>query len=201
LPQKNLPSLSLVLASTSPRRRDILSRLCLPFTVVAPRFEECENPAHSAKEEVAIFAEAKGRSVAGQFSNAIIIGSDTLIDCEGEKIGKPKDAADARRILRRLRGRTHTIWTAVAILEGVETAVSVEALGVTMRQVSDEAIDRYVETGEPLDKAGAYAIQGGAASWIERIDGDLLAAIGLPLSPILTFLRKKNVSFTLPPPS
>ncbi len=191
MPEKNPPNLSLVLASTSPRRREILSRLCTPFTVVAPRFEECGHPTRSAKEEVAIFAEAKGRSVAGQFSNAIIIGSDTLIDCEGEKIGKPRDATDARRILRRLRGRTHTIWTAVAILEGVETVVSVEAVGVTMRQVSDDEIDRYVETGEPLDKAGAYAIQGGAAPWIERMDGDLLAAIGLPLTPILAFLRKK----------
>jgi len=195
------PGPGLVLASTSPRRAEILARLGLPFKVVAPRFEETPDATRSARDEAGFFAEAKARSVTGDFPNHLIIGSDTLIDRDGEKIGKPADAAEARRLLRRLRGRSHTIWTAVALLSAARDAaapqveVSVAQVTVSMRWVDDLEIDRYVATGEPLDKAGAYAIQGGASAWIERIEGDRLAAIGLWLVPIEAHLKRAGIPF------
>jgi len=181
----------LVLASTSPRRKEILARLGLPFEVVAPLFEEVAVDGRSARDEAMRFAEAKARSISDRFPRHLIIGSDTLIDCAGEKIGKPRDADDARRILRRLVGRTHTVWTAVAIVDTTRptTTVTVEGAQVTMKPVGDIEIARYVTTGEPLDKAGAYAIQGGAAAWIEKCEGDPLAVIGLSLAPIMTYLK------------
>jgi len=186
---------SLALASTSPRRREILARLGLPFEAVAPLFEEVAVDGRSARDEAMRFAEAKARSLSDRFPRHIIIGGDTLIDCEGEKIGKPRDADDARRILRRLSGRTHTVWTAVAIVDttGPTTAtVTAEGAQVTMKPVGDIEIARYVATGEPLDKAGAYAIQGGAASWIEKCEGDMLAVIGLLLAPITAYLETRG---------
>ncbi len=182
----------LVLASTSPRRKEILARLGVPFEAVAPLFEEVAVDERSARDEAMQFAEAKARSLSDRFPRHIIIGGDTLIDCEGEKIGKPRDADDARRILRRLSGRTHTVWTAIAIVDttGPTKTVTVEGARVTMKAVDDIEIARYVATGEPLDKAGAYAIQGGAAAWIEKCEGDLLAVIGLPLAPITAYLKQ-----------
>jgi len=186
---------TLVLASTSPRRKEVLARLGLPFETVAPLFYEAAVDGRSARNEAIHFAEAKARSLCNQFPRHIIIGGDTLIDCHGEKIGKPRDTDDARRILRRLSGRTHTVWTAIAIIDTTrqKTVVTVKGAEVTMKPVDDIEIIRYVATGEPLDKAGAYAIQGGAASWIEKCEGDLLAVIGLPLAPIRAYLKQQGL--------
>jgi len=188
----------LVLASTSPRRKEILARLGVPFEASAPLFEEVSVEGRSACDEARAFAEAKARSLSNRFPQHIIIGGDTLIDCEGEKIGKPHDARDARRILRRLSGRVHTVWTAVAIVDttcdavGSAVVATVEGARVEMSPLDDIDIDRYVATGEPLDKAGAYAIQGAAARWIMKCEGDLLAVIGLPLAPITAYLKQRG---------
>ena len=190
------PPPKIILASTSPRRREILSLLGLPFEVVPPKFEEVFDPGRPPLHEASFLSEAKARSVERDFSEGIVIGSDTLIECEGEKIGKPRDRADARRILKRLQGRRHLIWTAVTLLDVAESSPesSVEEVRVQMREMSGAEIDAYVATEEPLDKAGAYSLQGMGRQFILGLEGDYLAAVGLPLRPIIDFLKKRGVS-------
>lgn len=185
----------LVLASTSPRRKDILSRLHLPFEIIAPDFEEISDESLSAKEEALHFAKGKALSVAKKLQDAIVIGSDTLIECDGEKIGKPKDACEAKVILRKLQGRAHLIWTAVVLVEmpGQTARAFVEKVEVALHPMTDAEIDDYVQSGEPLDKAGGYAVQGIGRKFIQTLKGDRLAAIGLPLAPIADFLKSRNL--------
>lgn len=184
--------MKLVLASTSPRRREILELLGLPFTVAAPRFVETSTETHSPENEARLFAYEKAKSLADQFPNALIIGSDTLIECEGRKIGKPVDNATAREMLAFLCGRSHRIYTAVSLLhtaDGTHTE-HLETVDVTMRPATHEEIAAYVATGEPLDKAGAYAIQGGGRNLISDIRGDYWAAVGFPAKWMSTALKK-----------
>lgn len=193
------PRREIILASTSPRRREILSLLGIPFRVVPPDFEEILSERRSIAEEVTTFAEGKARSVVKKFPEGIIIGSDTLIECEGEKVGKPRDLEDAKRILRRLSGRAHRIWTAVSLIDPHQPSpeTSVETIRVLMKPIAEAKIDRYVATGEPLDKAGAYSLQGEGRRFIERLEGDYLAAVGLPLKPIVSFLRRHAIAVPL----
>jgi septum formation protein len=182
----------LVLASTSPRRRELLGGLGLKFEVHAPRFEERSDPALSPEAEALEFAKEKARSLKSEFADALLIGSDTLIEFEGEKLGKPKDAADARAMLQRLAGKPHLIHTAVAVIDAVDGRE--EALlcqvKIRMRPYGAAELEAYVATGEPLDKAGAYAIQGKGREIIAEIEGDFEAAVGLPTKDLLVLLRK-----------
>lgn len=189
----------IILASTSPRRKEILSLLGLPFRTVSPDFEEVLSEKRSIVEEVTAFAEGKARSVIKDFPESIVIGSDTLIECQGEKIGKPRDAEDAKRILRRLSGRIHRIWTAVSLIDPRQplTKTSIETIQVMMRPMGETEVDHYVATGEPLDKAGAYSLQGEGRRFIERLEGDYLSAVGLPLKPIVAFLQEHGISVPL----
>lgn len=159
-----------------------MDELGLPYTAVAPSFVESPREDLSPEAEAKLFAYEKAKSVAADFPEALIIGSDTLIECEGRKIGKPVDAADAKKMLGFLCGRTHRIYTAVSVLntmDGMHTE-HLETIDVTMRAASVEEIAAYVATGEPLDKAGAYAIQGGGNKFISKVDGDYWSAVGLP---------------------
>ncbi len=185
----------LILASTSPRRKALLARLNIPFEVMSPAFDEVSLDDFSAKEEVLAFAEGKARSVAKGLSGCIVIGSDTLIEWEGKKIGKPKDAADAKRILCDLQGRSHVIWTGVFLMDTSDGTAQglVEKVVVTLFPISNAEIEDYIKTGEPLDKAGAYAVQGMGRKFIRSLQGDPLAAIGLPLRPIRPFLKSRNL--------
>ncbi len=185
----------LILASTSPRRREILALLGIPFEVVAPPFEEIVSPARPIVEEALDFAVGKATSVMTQRPESIVIGSDTMILLGGEKIGKPADAADARRMLRAFAGRTHRIYTSVAIVDaGGPGLRCIEEVEVKMRAYSGHEIERYLALGESLDKAGAYSIQGRGAELIESIKGDYLAAVGLPLRPIARYLTTRGVA-------
>ncbi|HEX5033235.1 MAG TPA: Maf family protein, partial [bacterium] len=177
----------LVLASTSPRRRELLTALGLAFEVAAPRFEEKSDPGLSPEAEALEFAKAKARSLAPDFADALLIGSDTLIEFQGRKLGKPKDAADAHAMLRDLAGQPHLIHTAVAVVDagsGVEEAL-LSRVKILMRPAADAEIAAYVATGEPLDKAGAYAIQGRGRELIAEVEGDYEAAVGLPTKGLL----------------
>ena len=189
----------IILASTSPRRKEILSLLGLPFKIVSPRFEENLTEGRSAADEVASFAEGKARSVEKAFPQSILIGSDTLIDCQGEKIGKPRDRKDAKAILGRLQGRPHRIWTAVALIDPMSASARVETVEVkiVMREMRSDEIESYVATEEPLDKAGAYSLQGIGRRFIAKLEGDYLAAVGLPLRPIAGFLNEHGVPVPL----
>lgn len=184
----------LILASTSPRRREILALLGIPFEVVAPPFEEIVSPARPVAEEVLDFAVGKATSVAAQHLDSIVIGSDTMILLDEEKIGKPADASDARRMLRAFARQTHRIYTSVAISDpGGAGLRCVEEVEVKMRAYSEKEIDQYLALGESLDKAGAYSIQGRGSELIDWIKGDYLAAVGLPLRPIGSYLAGRGV--------
>ena len=185
----------LILASTSPRRREILALLGVPFEVIAPTFDEQVSAHSPIEDEVLDFAAGKAASVAGNNPGSIVIGSDTMILLSGEKIGKPLDDADARRILGMLSGRTHRIHTAVAIVDGSGGAGlrAIETVDVVMRSFAREEIDRYLATGESMDKAGAYSIQGEGRNFITAMRGDYLAAVGMPLKPIADYLQGRGV--------
>jgi septum formation protein len=191
--------MTLILASTSPRRREILALLGLPFEVIAPTFEEQLSPSLSIVDEVRAFAIGKARSVALIHPEGIVIGSDTMISLDGAKMGKPGDLADARRMLRALSGKTHRIYTAVAVIDGAaECALDiVEEVSVKMAPFSEKEIDMYLACNESLDKAGAYSIQGRGASLIEAVRGDYLAAVGMPLKPIADYLGGRGIAFPL----
>ena len=185
----------IILASTSPRRREILALLGVPFEVVAPVFDERPSSYRLVKDEVLDFALGKAKSVAAGNPQSVVIGSDTMILLNGKKIGKPDGINDAKEILRFLSGKTHRIFTSVAILDGLggPGLRAVEQVSVTMRPSSEEEIERYLAAGESLDKAGAYSIQGKGRSLIAAIDGDYLAAVGLPLKPIAGYLRSRGM--------
>ena len=186
----------LILASTSPRRREILALLGLPFEIIAPPFEEQVAPHLSIAEEVLDFAVGKAESVARNHPDALVIGSDTMIAVGSEKLGKPRDRNDAKRMLVALSGKKHEIFTAVALLDGAGGAGLriVERVHVDMRPYTEREIGNYLDCEESLDKAGGYSIQGQGAELIARISGDYLAAVGMPLKPIADYLTSRGIS-------
>lgn len=174
----------LVLASTSPRRKALLTEAGIPFDVAAPRdvaedFPRGEPP----RETVTRHALAKARSVAADYPGRILLGADTIVVLEGAVFGKPADENEARAMLAYLQGRTHTVFTGLAVVDlaAGRELTDAEATDVTMRPLVMEEIAAYVATGEPLDKAGAYAIQGRGALLVQRVDGDYFNVVGLPL--------------------
>lgn len=189
----------LILASSSPRRREILALLGEPFEVIAPTFEEKVSSHLPIEKEVLDFAVGKARAVAEHHPSSIVIGSDTMIFLDGEKIGKPVDTADAARMLRSLSGKTHKIYTSVAIIDGCggPNLKTVERVSVDMRAYTQGEIERYLDCNESLDKAGAYSIQGEGHHLIASIRGDYLAAVGLPLKPVADYLKSRGLSFSL----
>jgi septum formation protein len=189
----------LILASSSPRRRQILELLGLPFDVIEPDFEEIVSCQRNIEDEVLYFGLGKAESVARQYPQAIVIGSDTMISINGEKIGKPRDLSDAARMLRTLAGRMHHISTSIAIIDGLggPGLEAVEKVKVKMRDLSDTEVDRYLAFNESLDKAGAYSIQGEGRHLIETIEGDYLAAVGLPLKPVAEYLKNRGIVLPL----
>jgi septum formation protein len=181
---KNAPAPRLVLASTSPRRRALLREAGILYEAAAPRnvtedFLPDEPPDELARRH----ALAKARSVAADYPGRLVLGADTVVVLDGRVFGKPADEAEARAMLAALAGRTHVVHTGLARVDGASgrEAAEVEATAVTMRPLSAEEIGRYVATGEPRDKAGAYAVQGRGSLLVERVDGDYFNVVGLPL--------------------
>ena len=186
----------LILASTSPRRREILALLGLPFEIIPPPFEEQVAPHLSIADEVLDFAVGKAQSVARSHPDALVIGSDTMIAVGSEKLGKPRDRNDAKRMLVALSGKTHEIFTAVALIDGAGGVGLriVERVLVDMRRSTEREIGNYLDCNESLDKAGGYSIQGQGAELIARISGDYLAAVGMPLKPIAEYLTSRGIA-------
>src|SRR5712692_2400089 len=191
--------MKIILASSSPRRREILALLGVPFEVAAPEFDERASSYRPVKDEVLDFALGKAESVAARNPESVVIGSDTMILLNGQKIGKPDGISDAKEILRLLSGKTHRIFTSVAILDGLggPGLRIVEEVSVTMRDCSEKEIERYLSCNESLDKAGAYSIQGEGRALIESVHGDYLAAVGLPLKAIAGYLKSRDLSVPL----
>jgi septum formation protein len=175
----------LVLASASPRRLELLGRLGVAFTVRPSGIPE-EHPALAPAAAIAAVALAKARAVARELdAPAVALGADTEVVVDGRLMGKPRDAADALRILRELRGRTHEVITGLALVAagagGREETASVTSR-VTIAACPDRELEAYVATGEPMDKAGAYAVQGAGARLVERVDGCYTNVVGLPVT-------------------
>jgi septum formation protein len=180
----------LVLASGSPRRRDLLGSLGVPF-VVDPSGADETPPAGATPEEVArLLALVKAREVAARHPGAYVLGADTLVTVDGLILGKPVDAADGARMLRLLAGRAHRVPTGVALIapDGTETAL-VETATVTMHPYTEIAIGAYLATGEPFDKAGAYAVQGAGGALVASVAGCYTTVVGLPLCRVAALLQ------------
>lgn len=176
----------LVLASGSPRRLELLGQVVDSFTVMVSGVPEPVDDARTPAENVLRIARAKAEAVAQAAGDCLVLAADTDVVLDGEILGKPVDAADAKEMLRRLRGRSHQVLTAVVVLDPVSGARWDEVVrsDVTLRNLDDDEIDAYVETGEPLDKAGGYAIQGEAARMVEAVDGCYTNVVGLPLCAV-----------------
>ena len=172
----------LILASGSPRRRELLSLYTTDFTVCVSDFDESAVTAPTPAQLVEQLAIGKCLAVAKQHPDAVVIGCDTVVDVDGAVFGKPHDAEDAKRMLRALSGATHAVHTGVCVSDGKRTESFVDSCRVTFFPLSEEEIDFYASTQEPYDKAGAYAIQGRAALWLDRIEGDYYTIMGLPVS-------------------
>ncbi len=176
----------LVLASGSPRRRELLGRLGLVFDVVPADIDETPRAGERPLELVRRLAEAKARAVTGD----PVLAADTIVEVDGEVLGKPTDADDARRMLRRLSGRSHRVHTGVAVRSGDRLGVAVETTAVMFTPLAPGAIEWYLGTGEPFDKAGAYAVQGAGGIFVETIRGSVSNVVGLPLTLTARLLER-----------
>ena len=180
----------LILASGSPRRRELLARMGYTFEILVPDVDEHVDGA--AREIVGVLSLRKAEAVAAQLSDGVVIASDTLVSLNGEALGKPQDATDAHRMLRGLSGNTHEVFTGVTLIDAAtgRTESRVVRTGVRFRALDDEEIRAYIRTGEPMDKAGAYAIQGGAHDFVEALDGSYENVIGFPVEDVRELLQK-----------
>lgn len=180
---------NIILASTSPRRRELLAKMGYEFTCDAPEVDE--NVDGRADEIVALLSARKARAAAEKYTGGVIIASDTLVSLDGSGLGKPVDADDAYRMLRALSGRTHEVFSGVCMIDAAtgreETRVA--RTGVIFRELSDEEINDYIATGEPMDKAGAYGIQGGAGKFVTALDGTFENVMGFPTDVVEDMLK------------
>lgn len=173
---------NIILASGSPRRSEILSSVGWRFTKIVPDIDETEFPGEDPGAYVQRLAREKSAAVAGQIPGEIVLGSDTTVVVDGQIIGKPVDMDDAKRMLRLLSGRRHEVLTGVAVVRGGDERVGLQRTAVKFAEMSAAEIDFLAENGDPLDKAGAYAVQAQAALFIEGIEGDYWNVVGLPIS-------------------
>jgi nucleoside triphosphate pyrophosphatase len=185
----------IVLASQSPRRRELLSLIGIPHEVRPADLDESVLPGETPTENAERLARAKAETIAMREPGAVVIGSDTIVVLDGDVLGKPRDTAEATAILRRLSGRTHTVHTAVAVARDGRTVSGVESVEVTFRPLDDAQIEAYIATGEPMDKAGAYGIQGYGAVIVERVHGDYFAVMGLALGRLVSLLEAVGISY------
>ena len=185
-------SKELILASASPRRRQLLRQIGLEFRVMPSHVNEDQILHHDPLENVQAIALSKARNVAARVERGIVIGADTQILADGDVLGKPDAPEDAVLMLSKLNGKTHRVVTGTALVDA-ETGFAetwVETTLVTFRKLSEDEILSYVDTGEPMGKAGAYGIQGRAAAFVERIEGCYFNVVGLPLAKLVQKLRK-----------
>lgn len=173
-----------ILASASPRRAELLAAAGFTFTVAHADLDETPLAAEPAGSYVRRLAEAKARAVAERYPDAVVLGADTTVVVDGDILGKPADAADAVAMLRRLQGRAHEVMTGVAVVVGGQVRVELATTRVWFAFMADREIAAYVASGEPMDKAGAYGIQGRAACYVTRIDGSYSNVVGLPVAVV-----------------
>ena len=184
-----------VLASASPRRRELLTLVGIEHTVVPSHLDETMHPGEEPGPHARRLAVGKATAVAASHREAVVIGADTVVVLDGKVLGKPPTPEAARETLHALNGRTHKVITAVAVSHGGRTSEGAEEVAVTFRRLTDDEIDAYVATREGMDKAGAYGIQGFGATIVERIDGDFFAVMGLPLVRLIALLEDVGLRY------
>ena len=187
----------LVLASASPRRRELLQNAGIPFTVEAANVAETPLADETPRDCAERLAREKALAVFRLRPRDFVLGADTVVVADGQMLGKPRDAEDAARMLRTISGRTHEVITGICLVgSGTENEVEEvrsETTRVTVGELSEDDIRSYIASGEPMDKAGAYAIQGWASRWISRIEGDYFNVVGLPVCLLYEMLRRHGV--------
>lgn len=181
----------LILASASPRRQQLLTQVGVPFTIEPADIDERTTPGEAPRDYVLRMAYEKAQHVSWQRPTAFILGADTIVTIDDEILGKPKDLAEARRMLRGLSGRTHTVMTGLALLHYDRGVVQQDTVStaVRFRRLSEPDIETYVATAKPLDKAGAYAIQDSARAFVEAFDGCYTNVVGLPVQRTIDLMR------------
>ena len=172
--------MELILASQSPRRRELLGLFNIPFAVRVADIDETMDPAKAPFDEVARVSRMKAMAVE-RGADDVVIAADTIVVVAGKTLGKPRDEAEAKAMLRLLSGRDHQVMTGMTVLRGEKTETVTEVTDIHFRSLSEAEIAAYVDSGEPMDKAGAYAIQGGAALFAEKMVGDYYNVMGLPV--------------------
>lgn len=184
-----------VLASASPRRRDLLNLIGIAHEVRPANIDETMRPREAPRRYAERLAREKASAIATRDPDLITIGADTVVVINRKVLGKPADAGDAARMLRMLSGREHTVITAVAVSRGRKLRSGIEEVRVKLRRLRDDEIEAYIAMGEPMDKAGAYGIQGYGATIVERIEGDYFAVMGLPLVRLVGLMRDVGVRY------
>lgn len=180
--------MQLILASQSPRRKALMELFHIPFIVKVADIDETMDPEKAAFDEVARVSRAKAEAVAHEPEDTVI-AADTIVVCEGKVLGKPVDEQDAYRMLQLLSGRDHQVMTGLTVLQGDRCTVCTEVTDLHFRELTDDEILAYIRSGEPMDKAGSYGIQGGAALFCERISGDYYNVMGLPVCRLWQILN------------
>lgn len=181
--------MEIILASQSPRRKELMGLFHIPFTIRVADINETMDAAKPAQEEVARVSRLKAEAVP-HGEDDIVIAADTIVVCAGQILGKPRDEADAQRMLTLLSGRDHQVMTGMTVLRGRQQVVCTEITDIHFRTLSEKEIRAYIATGEPMDKAGAYGIQGGAALFAQRLVGDYYNVMGLPVCRLSQILRE-----------
>ena len=181
--------MNLILASQSPRRRELLALLGLPFSVRVADVDETMDPSRDPAAEVARVSRLKAEAAAAT-QEETVIAADTIVVCNGEVLGKPRDEADAFRMLRMLSGHVHQVMTGLTVRQGDTVRTHTEITDVHFRVLSDDEIRSYIQSGDPFDKAGSYGIQSGGAVFVERISGDYYNVVGLPVCSLYQILRE-----------
>lgn len=187
----------IVLASASPRRRQLLEMLGLPFRVEVPDVDETYRAGEEPQAYVVRLAREKAAKVAAHAPGEVVLGADTTVVVRGEVLGKPSSAAEASAMLAKLQGRTHQVMTGVALAVNGRMEDALDITDVTFRPLRASAIADYVATGEPMDKAGAYAVQGRGATLVEGIRGDFFGVMGLPVRLVLDLLERVGEPYRL----
>ncbi|MFP4178056.1 MAG: Maf family protein [Acholeplasmataceae bacterium] len=179
----------IILASRSPRRAKLLEDAGIEFRIIPSDIDETFSETLGPEEQAIEFAKQKALAVAKRYPNDVIVGADTIVYYENEMLGKPIDEEDAYRMLKLISGKSHVVYTGVAIIKGETSKVFASKAHVNMRKLSDLEIRKYIESKEPMDKAGAYAIQNEGLTLVESYDGDFFTIVGLPLKQLIHELK------------
>ena len=186
--------MDLILASASPRRRELLEHIGLSFDVIPAAGPETPPAGASAGETAAALSRAKAEEIARDHPGSVVIGADTVVEIDGAILGKPRDEADAARMLGLLSGREHRVYTGVTVIRDGKSVSRWEETKVFFRKMTEREIAAYIATGEPMDKAGAYGYQGRAGLFVEKIEGDFFNVVGLPLCRLGQMLEDMGVA-------